>query len=130
MGFAYSRYADDLCFSSDRRKLPSLIPLFREIVVQEGYKPNERKTKIMWSNRRQTVTGIVVNEKLNLSREYRKLLRAAAHLLSKDPDAELKLPSRRRVTSATLSALNGHLAFLGMVNQDAKRSVEKRNCAL
>jgi retron-type reverse transcriptase len=117
-GFGYTRYADDLTFSSNDRRLTSLLPFFKQIVAEEGFAVREEKTRIMRSGRRQTVTGVVVNEQLNLPRAHRRLLRAAAHRLSLDPQATIEIPSRRPGAPRNPGAsLQGHLAFLAMVRR-------------
>ncbi len=78
---AYTRYADDLCFSSDNPKLNHILPALMHVVKRCGYSLNDRKTRIMRSGRRQTVTGLVVNAKVNIPRTLRKNTRAAVHNL-------------------------------------------------
>lgn len=77
-GFAYSRYADDMTFSGDK-ELVRMIPFFREIVHDEGFAMNEKKLRILRAGRRQEVTGLVVNQTLNISKSERKKLRAVLH---------------------------------------------------
>lgn len=79
---AYSRYADDLTFSGSHRMVgafPDLIPLIQQVVRQERFGLNRAKRKIIRRNGRQTVTGIVVNERLNISREEYDRLKAILH---------------------------------------------------
>ena len=76
---AYTRYADDLCFSSDNPKLNHMLPALEHVVKRCGYTLNSKKTRIMRSGRRQTVTGLVVNAKVNIPRTLRKNTRAAVH---------------------------------------------------
>lgn len=63
LGFTYSRYADDLVFSSDdaRAEVKKLIALVRKTVTDEGFTVNDEKTSVMQPNHRQVVTGLVVN---------------------------------------------------------------------
>jgi retron-type reverse transcriptase len=75
----YTRYADDLCFSSDYAKLNELIPAIANIISAEGFKINPSKTRVMRRNHRQIVTGVVVNEKPNIAREKRRNFRAELH---------------------------------------------------
>ncbi|MBA3016053.1 MAG: reverse transcriptase family protein [Proteobacteria bacterium] len=77
--FSYSRYADDLTISSNHPKVTTMIPFFRQIVSEEGYTVNEKKLRIMRSGSRQQVTGIVVNQKLNIPRHEIRKLRAVIH---------------------------------------------------
>ncbi len=78
----YSRYADDLTFSGDDGFAPmtgSLIAAVAAIVADEGYALNERKTRVMTRSRRQQVTGIVVNDRLNVARDSYDRLKAILH---------------------------------------------------
>jgi retron-type reverse transcriptase len=79
MVFSYSRYADDITVSSDNHRLPSLIPLFKEVLLSEGFEPNESKIKVVRDTRRQEVTGVVVNSHMNIARNEIKRLRAVLH---------------------------------------------------
>ncbi len=78
-GFHYSRYADDLVFSSSNPGFACLVPFLKQIVAEEGFCVNERKLAIVRPNSRQTVTGIVVNQKPNVRREHVKWIRAVVH---------------------------------------------------
>lgn len=79
LGFEYSRYADDLAFSHDEpdtHSVKSLLGVVRNVVKQEGFALNNRKTRVMSQAQRQQITGIVVNEKLNINRKALKQLEA------------------------------------------------------
>ncbi|MEM9070125.1 MAG: reverse transcriptase family protein, partial [Myxococcota bacterium] len=79
LGFAYTRYADDLTFSSDQTKVGKLLHIVREVVEGEGFVVNEDKTRVMRKGRAQEVTGVTVNAKLGLTRKERRRLRAILH---------------------------------------------------
>ena len=81
-GFSYTRYADDLCFSGPHlthRAAASFIVGAERIVAAEGHRVNRRKTRISGAGSRQSVTGIVVNERLNATREHVDELKAILH---------------------------------------------------
>ncbi len=63
LGFVYSRYADDLVFSSDdgNADVNKLIGLTRRVVADEKLVVNDEKTAVMRPHARQVVTGLVVN---------------------------------------------------------------------
>ena len=63
LGFNYSRYADDLVFSSADAgaDVNKLIGLTRRVVADEKFVVNDEKTAVMRPNMRQVVTGLVVN---------------------------------------------------------------------
>ena len=73
-GFTYSRYIDDLTLSGGERLL-DFRNLVRRIVESEGFATKPQKTLTMIEGQRQTVTRLVVNSKINMSREWRKELR-------------------------------------------------------
>ncbi|WP_251389035.1 reverse transcriptase family protein [Mediterraneibacter agrestimuris] len=71
----YSRYCDDLTFSGEKMNAKELIGKVRGFLHAYGFELNNKKTRILKQNVRQSVTGIVVNEKPQVSREYRRNLR-------------------------------------------------------
>jgi retron-type reverse transcriptase len=76
-GYTYSRYADDLTFSTNNDSFPdSDIAFIDDIIQDEGFEVNEEKRRLQPYYRRQMVTGLVVNEKVNLPREKLRGLRA------------------------------------------------------
>lgn len=81
----YTRYADDITFSfkqDDHKNVFSVLCLNRRILRECGYQVNDSKTLILRRHRRQTVTGLVVNERVALPRETRRFLRAVEHRLA------------------------------------------------
>jgi hypothetical protein len=67
----YTRYADDLTFSGDERlhtRASAFLKAVEAIARDEGYALNAAKTRIMPRHIRQTVTGIVVNDHINVAR--------------------------------------------------------------
>lgn len=99
-GFDYTRYADDLTFSGpDRKQGWGLYQRALGIIEEEGFSVHPAKTILMGMGRRQTVTGVVVNQVAGLSRQTRRRWRAALH--------------QRQESEARLK---GQLAFLWMLN--------------
>jgi RNA-directed DNA polymerase len=64
----YTRYADDLTFSSNDLDIKSLKREVNIAVIDKGLTLNPKKTRIMRYDNRQIVTGIVVNRR----RAYQK----------------------------------------------------------
>jgi len=82
LGWTYTRYADDLTFSkkgSDARDVNRILWQARQIVENEGFTLHPDKIKVMHKGSRQEVTGVVVNEKPNVSRAKLKQFRAVLH---------------------------------------------------
>ncbi len=70
----YSRYCDDLTFSGNFNP-DTVISFVRNELKKYGFLLNEQKTKIQRIGNRQSVTGIVVNDKPSVPIEYRRKLR-------------------------------------------------------
>lgn len=58
--FKYSRYADDITISSDSKTL-YFLKLLSKIIEEEGFKINDKKTRILKKSDRQEITGLVIN---------------------------------------------------------------------
>ena len=70
----YTRYCDDLTFSAN-------VPLYnvyvkvKDMLLKRGFEINEDKTKFITNSTSQRVTGLTVNEKVSIPREYKRKLR-------------------------------------------------------
>jgi len=85
-GYRYTRYADDLTFSLEntskqKAQLGNLLRAVKDIVVEEGFAINTKKTRILRKGSRQKVTGLVVNgdEGVRVPRKTKRQYRAAIH---------------------------------------------------
>ncbi len=92
-GAAYTRYADDLTFSFDE-DVPASVRAVTwsasAILKEDGYEINKRKkVRVRRQHQRQTVTGLVVNERTALPRKTRRWLRAVEHRIDTGQEATL-----------------------------------------
>lgn len=122
----HTRYADDITFSSDQNCFNQdfLFSLY-EVVASEGFVLNDKKTRLQKYFQRQEVTGLVVNEKLNVNRKFIKEIRAMLYNWEKyglEHCQELlisKYLGIKNSSSAKLATyekvLLGKIHFLGMV---------------
>ena len=87
-GFRYSRYADDLTFSfpqesespsPNAKDIRNLTRTIKRIVRGFGYRLHPQKQRVRRAHQQQRVTGLVVNQKVQLPRETRRWLRAVNH---------------------------------------------------
>lgn len=82
-GAIYTRYADDITFSSPHN-LYAEGSAFRtelsRIISVEGFEMNEAKTRVQRKGQRQEVTGLVVNSRVNVCRHYVRSLRSVLHI--------------------------------------------------
>lgn len=90
----YSRYADDLTFSTNLKELPKEIGTIKDntlflssklinIIESNGFIVNREKVRFALKNNRQEVTGLIVNERINLNRKYIRQVRAMIHAWEK-----------------------------------------------
>jgi len=73
---AYTRYADDLTFSCDEPFQNGFLNHLDQIIQEEGFTLNMQKVRLQLRNNRQEVTGLTVNDKVNVSRKYLGEVRA------------------------------------------------------
>ncbi len=111
VGVNYSRYADDITFSGDDAAVWMLKPL-ATILSQNGYELDDKKTNIFRKGRRQSVTGLVVNQDVNIARPLKRKLRAAIHRWSNGEEATW---NGKPISDI---ALKGHVAFLRMISPE------------
>ena len=77
-GLKYTRYADDITFSSMHnvyQKDGKFITELHRIIADQHFQINEKKTRLQKQGYRQEVTGLVVNDKANVPQRYIKQLR-------------------------------------------------------
>ena len=78
----FTRYADDITFSTNDVSISNIDDLIKEtslIIESEGFVINTNKTKILTPEERQIVTGIVVNDGINVNRKFVRNLRATIY---------------------------------------------------
>jgi len=115
LGWNYTRYADDLTFSASGEataKTGWMLARLRHIVEEENFAVNEKKTRVQRPNTQQTVTGIVVNQRPNVSRETVRRLRAILHRAKTEGLAA----QNREQHPHFESWLVGMIAYVNMVN--------------
>lgn len=91
----YSRYADDLTFSTNKKDFLAAIaepitenpprwrvgPALKKQIENAGFKVNHSKTRMQWRGSRQVTTGLIVNKKVNVKSEYYRTARVMCHKL-------------------------------------------------
>jgi RNA-directed DNA polymerase len=135
----YSRYADDLTFSTNLKCFPQKIANFNndEWFVSEhlmheikkiGFSINYKKTSMQYKTSRQIATGLIVNKKVNVKREYYKNARSMCYELFKSDNFFIRaqkntLPlspegsETNGKTKGTLNQLEGILSFIYQVKE-------------
>jgi RNA-directed DNA polymerase len=136
----YSRYADDLTFSSSDDHFPKAFAYendemdIKQVVIgdelesainENGFRVNYKKVRLRNSSQRQEVTGLIVNDKVNVSRSYVRQIRAMLHAWRKyglenaerkyidDYSHKSRAPFRGNISF--MQVVKGKLDFLAMV---------------
>ncbi|WP_309242112.1 reverse transcriptase domain-containing protein [Paenibacillus sp. S150] len=134
----YTRYADDITFSTSKEQFPKEIATINEsgiitlneniikIIEKNGFKVNDKKTRLQNHKQSQSVTGITVNEKLNIDRRYIRRIRSILSCIEKNINNldeahkifEMKYPFRQRKRGSNpdmFLILRGMISHVGNV---------------
>lgn len=112
----YTRYCDDLTFSGSGSISPHTIQTIQLIIESENFRINHKKTRVRRRCSTQVVTGLVVNEFPNLTRQRRKNIRAlfhqarlySANFLARLSELEGILAHFRQIRPHDLNAINNY----------------------
>ncbi|MBZ9675144.1 reverse transcriptase domain-containing protein [Mesorhizobium sp. ES1-1] len=83
----YTRYADDLTFSSQNRINEDFLATISTLVQSSGFELNLKKTRFLGRGARMDVTGLVINQGLNLPIEWRNWARGYLQRVVRNPAA-------------------------------------------
>ncbi|RMF52312.1 MAG: RNA-directed DNA polymerase [Bacteroidetes bacterium] len=137
----YTRYADDLTFSTTLRTFPEdlaqvvddtegrkrvfLSETLRSIIEKHGFEVNDKKVRLQDRRFRQEVTGLTVNEFPNVRRSFVRQVRAMLHAWDKygleqaEREYRVKYESKHRgpyhAAPSFAHIVRGKLEFIGMV---------------
>ena len=141
----YSRYADDLTFSTNKKAFPSEIAEasatephtwvagkeLQRLIRHCGFRLNCAKTHMQYRTSRQEVTGLVVNRRINVRPEYRHIARAMVHNLLKKGTFEIYAAAQNggkvaiEKQQGTLNQLHGILGFIDSVDLHNKNHADE-----
>lgn len=143
-GCSYSRYADDITFSTNKINFPRELALLQpegvilgKVLVNEikraGFEINDSKTRLAYKPSRLEVTGLTVNKIVNVERRYSDKTRALAHTLYST--GEYKLPDENGdMVVGSLDKLEGMFGFIDQLdkfnNIQKKKSKQPEKYAL
>jgi retron-type reverse transcriptase len=127
-GLNYTRYADDITFSSSHNvygKNGEFLNELNRIIVDQGFTIKESKTRLQKEGFRQEVTGLLVGDKVNVQKRYIKQIRmwlyywetygiAKSQLIFNESYLKDRGNIKKRTPSLSL-VLKGKLDFLKMV---------------
>lgn len=114
-GAVYTRYADDLAFSGDvefDRGVERFAARAAAILLEEGFRVQHRKTRVMRQGVRQYLAGLVVNERVNTVRADYERLKATLHnCIQHGPESQ-----NREGHAAFRQHLEGRVEFVASVH--------------
>lgn len=139
-GLNYSRYADDITFSSMHnvyQKDSTFINELIRIISEQNFHIKESKTRLQNTDYRQEVTGLIVNHKTNVKQKYIKELRMwlyywenygfekantyfSIHYVNSKKNSKSTVPNIAKV-------IGGKLDFLKMVKGECNQTYLKLN---
>ncbi|WP_179379779.1 retron Ec67 family RNA-directed DNA polymerase/endonuclease [Jannaschia marina] len=121
---SYTRYADDITFSTNTRDFPQSLAKIdqdgvwtlgnrlHKRIKQSGYAINSKKTRMQFRRSRQEVTGLTVNTEVGIKRERLKNTRAQVDNLVRNGVCHARGNPMQPVGSVSLQ---GHLAHIAWV---------------
>ncbi len=123
-GAAYTRYADDLAFSGNaifERGIDRFSTHVAAILDEEGFAANHHKTHVMRQSVRQSLTGLVVNQRVNIRRvDFDELKATLTNCVRSGPKSQ-----NRDAYPNFKEHLEGRIGFVEMVNPDKARRLRK-----
>lgn len=131
-GIKYTRYADDLTFSSQERIPTEIVDKISAIISVMGYSLNKNKTKFMGPNQQQEVTGIHIGpQDVGLDRKFLNSCRGWFHTALVNPEMSVPKLDKLKGTVELLRQVNGRgskkIMALGL---EAVRRVEEARALL
>ena len=130
----YSRYADDITFSTRKQVFPPQImhqkdgnfftgKKLKYEISRAGFFINDKKTRIQFKDSRQDVTGLIVNKKPNIKKEYWRTVKSQCHRLF-HTGTFIKKTNEGDI-DGNINELEGQLNFIDQVDR-FNRSRQKK----
>lgn len=127
---SYTRYADDLTFSSNNQFTSEHIISIEKFLKHEGFESNKKKFRIRSSNKKQIVTGLIVNDKVNVDRKMMRLVRAILYDLEKNgiknaaaKHYKISAPPTFEQETKFIQKISGLISFIQQIRgKDDKKS--------
>lgn len=131
--FIYTRYADDMIFSTNdskiiNNKLQEFIKALQDIIKREGFSLNQRKYTLMEPNVRHYVTGLTNNKKVATPIEFYKSTRAMANHLYKYDEINVngKIFDRKSHPSP-VNIIEGRLNHIYHIEQENRKLYQEHS---
>ncbi len=117
----YSRYADDMTFSSKNKNVDMMLFLNETVKPILAKYPfaliNMEKTRILRKHRRMTVTGVVINDKFGIPKWKAKNFRAHLHNL---------ITAGEAINNSHYQKLQGFIAWMTSLNSQKGKALTQQ----
>ena len=125
---SYTRYSDDMTFSGDFN--PNLIiKKVKTMLFKLGFELNKKKIHVIKQHQQQKITGIVVNEKMQVEIKYRKEIRKEIYYIKKyGLNSHLNRINYKN-KEKYLNKLYGRILFVNQINNN-KEFINYKNFLL
>ena len=121
---SYSRYSDDMTFSGDF-DVSELIIKVRKMLLKLGFELNKDKISIINKSRSQNVTGLVVNEKVQVCKKYRNKIRQEIYYIKKfGIESHLKKINSSLTKEDYIKKLLGRILYVLQIDENNKEFLE------
>lgn len=126
MNISYTRYSDDMTFSG-KFNPSELITKVRKMLYKLGLELNNDKIHIVHKSSSQNVTGIVVNEKMQVNVKYRNKIRQEIYYIKKfGLSSHLKKCDINIDSKRYLNILYGRVLYVLQINENDKEFIKYR----
>lgn len=114
----YTRYADDLAFSGDFHR-NNLIMYVKKELRKLGLMTNNKKTKIMRQNQQQIISGLIVNQKVQVPKSNRNKIRNEMFYIMKF-GIKSHMEKTNQIKTNYVKHLIGKVNYILSINPDDK----------
>ncbi|CAM4110317.1 MULTISPECIES: retron St85 family RNA-directed DNA polymerase [Flavobacterium] len=129
LNFTYTRYADDMTFSTSNENalnVSRLLYFIKKIITSEGFIIHPDKIHIMRNGMQKKVTGVVVNKKLNVDRLQLRKFRAVLHNINQNGWKDQQWGKAIHL----INAVEGYINYVAMVNPEKGAQFKKSLVAI
>ena len=124
MNISYTRYSDDMTFSG-KFNPSELIAKVRKMLYKLGLELNHDKIHIVHKSSSQNVTGMVVNEKIQVPIKYRRKIRQEIYYIQKfGLSSHLKKCDINMDSKRYLNSLYGKILYVLQINDHDKEFIK------
>lgn len=115
----YTRYVDDLSFSTNDKNFGANCEKFifelTELLEKNKFYINKKKTRLVYQNSRQEVTGLTVNDRVNANKKFIKDTRVMLNHLYKENHFFIIINDKK--IDGDINQLEGRLSFINQLDR-------------